>query len=278
MSVLVLVFFCKLSSLHAQIYTSAQAQGTGEAGRAGYDPLGSHFLNPATLVESTGYMMGGAYQITRPDSQNPVSHTAIVVTDNSPSALIAAGVGYVNKRSSFDDRIITDQDFSLSLGVRVLPKLSLGWQGRRLVRQNTNGPSWAKHNMSAGFLLMPAAFMQLSFVAYDFLTDDDLDMIPVLAIGSQFDVMGILKLKADILRQEKRNIEKKTNLNAGAEFDLGEGFLFRSGGVWDTLNNQTYFTLGLGWMGPRLSAAYAYKNNINVARDISHNFQLWIAF
>ncbi|MBK9293811.1 MAG: hypothetical protein IPM57_05090 [Oligoflexia bacterium] len=274
----ILIIFLNLISAHAQIFTSAQSQATGEAGRASYDFVGSHFLNPATLVESTGYVLSSAYEMARIDSSNPTTKTVFAITDNAPTSMVAAGFGYVNFRQSFHDKIITDQDFSLSIGARVLPKLSLGWLGRRLVRQNTNGPAWAKHNMNLGALIMPAPFMRLALVGYDVLTDDDLDMIPVLAIGSQFDIMGVFKLKADILRQEKSNPEKKTNLNAGMEFILGEGFNLGSGGIWDTLNNKTYLTLGLGWFGPRLSAAYAYKTDVNAARDFSHNMQLWIVF
>ncbi len=235
-------------------------------------------MNPATLVFANDYMLGGAYQIVRPDGDNPIASSAIVVTDNSPGTAIGAGLGYVYKRNSFPDHVVTDQDYSIRGWFRFLPKLSVGFSGRRLVRQSTNAIGWAKHNVTAGALIQAAAFWNLAVVAYDMLNDDDLDMIPVIALGSEINVMGILKIRTDMTRQEKKNPEKKAGFNAGVEFDLGEGFGLRTGGIWDVLNAQTYWTLGLGWVGPKLSAGYAYKNNVNVAKDISHTLQVWVVF
>ena len=83
---------------------------------------------------------------------------------------------------------------------------------------------------------------------------------------------------ADITRQEKKNPDHQGTLNIGAEFESGEGFCLRTGGIWDSLTKQTYWTAGLGWSGPRLSIGYAYKNNVNIAADVAHTFQGWISF
>jgi hypothetical protein len=252
--------------------------GAGETGRASVDPFGSHFMNPATLVGTHDYNLGAAYSVNRPDGNNPVVSNAFLISDNSPASLVSAAAAYVYKRSSFDSQTLIDQDFSMSFAFRFLKRLSVGALGHRLVRQNNVGPGWAKHNMTLGVWFAPLPIWNLGVVGYDVLTDDDLDMLPVLALGSEISVMGLLKIKTDILRQEKRNPEKKINLNAGIEFDLGEGFNLRTGGIWDTLNNNTYWTLGLGWAGPRLSAGYAYKNNVNISKEITHLFQLWLSF
>lgn len=253
------------------------SEAAGETGRASFDPSGSHFLNPATLPFLNNYSVAGSFQFVKPELDSPGANSGFVINDNSGDVMMAAALGYVYKRQSYTDRIILDQDFSVSFSGRILPRVAVGVLGHRLVRQNTNGPSWAKHNVTVGVLLIPATILNIGLVAYDILNDDDLDMIPTIALGSELNVMNIFKVRADVTRQEKRNPNKAVTFGSGIEFDLGEGFGLRTGGIWD-MYSQTFWTVGVNWQGPRLSAAYAYKNNINVAKDIVHNFSLWVNF
>jgi hypothetical protein len=250
----------------------------GEAGRAGFDPFGAHYMNPATLVLGSGYMLGGAFQSTNAQLESPSVNTALVVADYTPDKIANASAGYVYKRFSYPDRTNTQQDFSLAFGFRILPKLAVGLLAHQLYGQGSNSAGFRQNNISPGLLFSVAPFWNLALVGYDVLDDSSGNMTPVSALGTEFNVLGILKLRGDIVRPEKSNPNRSANLNAGVEFDLTEGFLLRTGGIWDTVRSETYWTLGLGWMGPRLCAAYAYKNNVNLAGAVTHVFQMWVSF
>jgi hypothetical protein len=263
----------------AQIFTGAAAEALGGAGRAALSQLETHYLNPAGVAFVKPAMdVGAAYKTARAGMSNPESTTAFTITDNSSERAISGGFGYVNKRVSSPTTITTDQDFSLSFSTKIIPTLSVGVGAHRLVRQNTSGPSWAKYNVSAGILIVPIPIIGFSLVGYDMINDDDLDLVPTVALGSHLIIMDILRLRADVTRQEKLNPEKKGSLNLGMELNPGFGFLVRTGGWWDGLSNQTYWTGGLAWEGPNLSVAYGMRNNVNVNGDISHTMQAWIVF
>ncbi|MCC6276849.1 MAG: hypothetical protein IT289_02910 [Oligoflexia bacterium] len=262
-----------------QVFTGAATEALGGAGRAAVMPLESHYLNPAAVafLKSSMYV-GGAYQSLRGSIANPESTTAITIADSSSERIVSGGFGYVNKRQSSPAGIINDQDFSLSLSAKVIPTVGLGLSTRRLVRQNSNGPSWAKHNAGFGLLVVPIPVLGFSFTAHDMINDDALDMVPVLGLGTHVIIMDIVRFRADVSRQEKLNPEKKGTLNIGMEIDPGYGFQIRTGGWWDGLANQTYWTGGLAWIGPNLSLAYGVRNNVNVTGDTAHTFQAWLVF
>ncbi len=269
---------CKPVNVFAQTFLGAAPEALGLAGRAALNPLEAHYLNPAALSFLQSYYVGGTYKSDRGQLGNPENAYNLVIIDNSSERLFSASFGYLYDRKSAPDNTIVDQDFSISLAAKVLPTASIGLQGRRLVRAISNGPSFTKHNLTFGVLVVPASFLGLAFVAYDILDDADQDMIPTLSLGSHILILNILRLRADVTRQEKKNPDKKGSLNLGMEIDLSEGFLLRTGGAWDTLNHKTYWTGGLAWEGPKLSLAYAYRSEVETTGDIAHTVQAWLTF
>ncbi len=276
--VLVLVVSCKPQYAGAQSFFGAAPSALGEAGRAAVNAIDSHYLNPAAIAFTNDYNVGATFQTSRSTMVDPENTTSFVMTDNSPDKLLSGGFGYYYKRSSRHDRVIIDQDFSVSLAGRFIERLGIGVQGRRLFRMNSGAPGFTKHNLTVGMLVVPATFLGFGVVGYDLLNDEDLDMVPTIGLGTHLIIMDILRFRADVTRQEKRNPEKKGNLNLGMEIDAGDGFQLRVGGLWDNLNSKTYWTGGVGWEGPKLCVAYALKNNVAVTGDTSHTFQAWLQF
>jgi hypothetical protein len=267
-----------ISSVNAQTLFTAGPEALGDAGRAAINPVDSHFLNPAAMAFTHGYNFGGVFQEGQLTSDSPKNNFGLVVSDNSPDTFAAASLGYAYKRQSYPNNVIIDQDFSLDVAVRIFPTISLGVQGHQLVESNPLAKNFTKYNVSLGALIVPTPIFGFSFTAYDVLNDDDLNMIPILSLGGHVIVMDILRFRADIWRLEKKNPNHAGSLGLGMEIVGAEGFLIRTGGLWDTLTAQTYWTAGIAWEGPRLSVAYGFKDNVNVAGDVAHTFQGWITF
>jgi hypothetical protein len=278
MKFLLVTLILQSALARAQTVFTAGPEALGDAGRAAINPIDSHFLNPAAMAFTKGYNFGGVFQQGQLSADSPKNNYALVLSDNDTDKIASASFGYAYKRQSYPNNTIVDQDFSLDVAMRIVPTIAVGVQGHRLVRSSQLTSSFTKHNASVGALVVPTPIFGLSFTAYDILPDDDLDLIPVLSLGTHVIIMEILRLRADIWRQEKKNPDHQGNLGLGLEIVGAEGFLIRTGGLWDNLNKQTYWTAGLAWEGPRLSVAYGYKNNINVAGDVTHTFQAWISF
>ena len=127
-------------------------------------------------------------------------------------------------------------------------------------------------------MVLPKPWLGFSLVFYDMVNDPDVQLIPITAIGAHVIIMDIMRIRADVTQPQKLNPTGGGTLNLGMELDGGSGFLFRFGGDWDTVNAVTYWTAGLSWEGPRLSVAYAFRNNVMVEGDTTQTFQGWLSF
>ena len=273
-----LILFYQLPNSQAQTFFGAGAEALGRAGRAANVALDAQFLNPAGLAFSKDSNGGAAYQMGGGTTASPSSTYAFVITDNDPEKFASGGIGYVYRRASFPDHTVTDQDFSLDVASKIVPTISLGVQTHSLFRMNTIAPGFTKYNVSAGIMVLPKPFLAFSLVFYDMLNDDDLQLIPITAIGTHIIIMDIMRIRLDVTQPQKVNPNNLGTLNAGMELDGGSGFLFRLGGDWDTYSAKTYWTAGISWEGPRLNVAYAFRNDVTTPGDNTQTFQAWLSF
>jgi len=270
---------CKPAIGLSQTFYPPASEALGESGRAGIQPLDALFLNPAALALSRSqYEFAGLYRSNAPGTESPTVQWGAAVVDNSPDVAVAGGAYYLSTRQASPSNTINDSELAVATGSHALEKLSFGVLGKRIGRSNLNGPSWVKYNADIGFLLTPDQNFGVAFVANNILNDDDLDLIPQLSVGVNWDLPDILRLTADVSRYEKKNPERKGKLGAGVEFDAGEGFFLRTGSIWDSYAGQRYWTAGLGWIGPKLSLDYAYRMNTDVVGDQAHTFDLRLIF
>lgn len=276
--VIYLVILGKANIASSQSFYPGASESMGETGRASVESIDAHFLNPAALpFAHNQYEFGSFYRSEKPTQPDPTTQFGFVAVDNSPEGAFVGGAHFLQSRRAFPDHQITDKEIGISGATYVLPKMALGAMGRRVERQD-QGRSWTKHNMNVGALVVPAEWLGVGVVGYDILNDDDLDMVPQLGLGLHFNVMDVFKFKADVTRFEKKNPEKKAKLGLGLDLDAGEGFAIRTGGIWDSLINQRYWTGGIAWNGPKLCFDYAYKGNWDVAGDFAHTFDLRLVF
>jgi hypothetical protein len=269
---------CLAETAFSQTFTGAPAEALGGAGRASSNPLDAHYLNPGAMVFAKGTNFGGTFQEGDISLSTPVNNYAFEITDNDIEKPVNGGVGYAYKRSSFPDHTVYDQDISISLAAHILPTIGFGVQVHRLFEQNSAGPSYTKYNSTLGVLAVPAPWFGLAVVAYDYLGDSDQVLIPTFAIGTNFVILDIMRIRADVVRPELKNPTHAAIYSLGDEFNLGYDFFLRVGGKWDTILTQTYVTVGLGFEGPKLNLGYAYRSNVNVDGDAYHTLETWLTF
>jgi hypothetical protein len=269
---------CKGQSANGQIFLGASPEALGGAGRAANTALDAHFLNPAALALARGTNFGGAYQWGDPSLGTPSANTAYVITDNDQESIINGGVAYVTKSQSTPNNIQTDQDVSMDVAFHILPTLAVGVQGHRLFRQNTNAPGFTKYNLTAGALVTPTNWFGLAFVGYDLFNDPDIVLNPTFAVGLNFIILDIFRIRADASRPEELNPQHTGELNLGIEFSLGFDCYLRTGGEWNDVAKQTYYTAGFGFEGPKLNIAYAFRTNVNVNGDTYQTLETWLTF
>lgn len=276
--VLAVAYVCKAETASGQIFLGAGPEALGGAGRANNNGMDAHFLNPAGVAFSRGTAFGGAFQEGDLTTGSPVNNYDLEVIDNDTSNIISGGIAYVTQRNSFPDHTLTTQDISISFAGHILPTIGLGVQGHRLFQQNSNGPSYVKYNTTIGVLAVPTPWFGLAFVGYDIFSDPEQVTIPTFAVGTNFVILDIFRIRADAARPELQNPSHAAIISGGIEFNLGYSILLRSGGEWNNITSQNYFCAGMGFEGPKLNVGYAYKTNVNVDGDAFHTFEAWLTF
>jgi len=276
--VLALAYVCKAETASGQIFLGAGPEALGGAGRANNNGMDAHFLNPAGIAFSRGTAFGGAFQEGDLSTPNPVNNYDLEVIDNDTSNIISGGIAYVTKRSSFPANTTNDQDLSISFAGHIFPTMGIGVQGHRLYTQNSNGPAFVKYNTTIGFLAVPRPWFGLAFVAYDIFNDPNGVTVPTFAVGSNFVIQDLFRIRVDAVRPELQNPNHAAIISGGVEFNLGYSLLLRTGGQWNNIASQDYFCVGMGFEGPKLNVGYAYRTNVNVDGDAFHTFEAWLTF
>jgi hypothetical protein len=238
----------------------------------------AHFLNPAVVPFTKGTTFDFAFQEGALTTGSPFNTYAVTIVDNEKDNLFAAGLGFVQRRQSLPGDTLTDQDISVSMGYALNSGVGLGIFGHKLTRSANLARTFSKFNMGVGSLFIPIENLGVAVVGYDLLNDEDQDLVPSVGVGAHYIIFKMMRLRADVTRQEKRNPDRKGAVGLGMELDLSEGFYFRTGFQWDDFRAKNYWTGGAAWQGPRLSVAYAIKLNTLTSEDTTHTFQAWLAF
>jgi len=260
-------------AVNAQTFFGAGAEALGRAGRAANIAIEDHFLNPAGLAFSQSINMGVAFQESDISLSTPTNSYNVIITNNNPEEFAAGGLAFVTNRFSYTDRIVNDQDISLDIAFHLAPTISFGVQEHRLWRTDNAGNSYTKYNTTVGFLALPRSWFGIALVAYDLFGDTDNVLNPAIALGTNLIIMDLVHFRMDLVRPTQQNPTGNGSLNVGAEFDLNYGFMLRAGALWDGIANTRFWTGGVGWDGPNLSLAYAYRSNIDSTNDVTETFQ-----
>src|SRR5690606_34247688 len=100
--------------------------------------------------------------------------------------------------------------------------------------------------------------------------------VPGFGVGLQYTVMEIIRLRGDVSQQTEANPNGRRVHNAGLEFILENDFYLRTGLKNDDYRSETFYTMGLGWKGPRLKIAYAYQDETGDGHGSAHTVDIWM--
>lgn len=266
------------------------ASSLGGAGRAAVDATESAWLNPAGLVHVRNYTIAGSLQQSSWTSGDSYRDYAVMLADGANEERNAGGaLSYVNRttlRGGAGAIMGNQQDLQLSLAT-FLPfpekNISAGVTIRHLVHQ-ASGSDSSQTNYSLGLLLPLSKVWGLAFVGSDLAGAGDsvapeARMIPKFAIGLHVVAMPILRVRADwvtALEDERSGIAGRSDTHLGIESWFREDFAFRIGGAWMESRDQTWFTTGVGFKGPRLSFGYSYERDLRSTEGTRHTFDLWM--
>lgn len=271
----VLLFFSPIALGAATTFQSATSKGTGGTGRAAIDPIDVISLNPAGLP----HLLGRHFSVS--------THYKVLslgISDNTKESIIPGGIAYVRKNIEESPDTIS-QDFRVSLGEfwkdRWAVGLSVHYSDTKILDKIYN-----QVNGDVGVTYTPHADLGLSLVATDLApVSEDIPEIyrneAKIALGSYLIYKNFFRIRADMISNIVRKSNKLTYA-LGAESYIESWLVFRAGGARDELNEETWGTLGLGFLGPRFYINYAWEKTVARAEIVEdrnlHSIDLGIPF
>lgn len=266
------------------------AAAMGGAGIAAVDGSESSFLNPATLAHVQAYYVGLGHQQLSHATQGSHRDFSLMLSDGGPDHLAAGALSYVRREAlrAGAGAISSNQDdiqFSLAgflppFGSQGRMMLGIGVTGRRLIHRDAQG-TLTQDTGSLGLILPFNENWGLGFVARDLAASADnvpaeARLRPVVGLGIQGQLHELLRVRADVLKAQKWNPKQEVDFRLGLESFFRKEFAFRLGTARLESLDQNWVTVGLGFIGPRLSFGYAYEQDTRSGASSRHTFDLWL--
>lgn len=281
---LIILFSTFSISAHAQFFTGPISSAIGGAGRAAIDPSEAGLLNPATVAHLRRYYVSGNYGFGSHVNDGDLQQFGVLLADGTEGNAFPGSLSYVRRTINRRDGVrLTQSDINIAIAEFAGDRIAFGLSAHRRTDELSSGGDWEQYNGTLGILVTPYEFLGLGFVLYDFLPLNDfapagVQTVPTFAIGSNFLIGETFRIRLDLVRPDKQNPNRRTNVMAGFDSYFRPDFSFRFGGLWSETTDQTFVTAGLGYKGPKLSFDYTFQKDVRVAEGARHLFDLWIPF
>lgn len=276
----------------ASVLAAVLAGGRGRA-LADTDPLGATFgpravalgealravavgslatnLNPAGIALTRSYVIEGTFGTTR-DEENGT--TASVSVCDSVTTRVAACLYYDfldgDPPTGGQRRL---HEAGLTVAMPLAQMLAIGLN-HRWVNYDANGitgvPDVSKnsYNLDAGLVLRPAQIINIAFVGYNLIGDDDDDdpatpaRFPI-ALGGGVALFPVPNLM--VAADARWDLSDDSGrYGGGVEYFIGaaggqQGFPLRAGYVYDDRDGASYVTGGAGYITPRVALDFGTR-------------------
>lgn len=271
-------------SAHADFFKGPVSSSLGGAGRAGMDSAESAFLNPALIPLLKSYEINGYYRDGYVDEGQHSQSWGVGASDNSADVLIPGALHYMRLRETGRSaRPAEGELWHIAVGKIAFENFSFGLSGYRLKYDLDGGTSSTQWNASVGALWMLSQELGVGYVL-DNLANAGSDVPLGLredvkqSIAGMMGIADVARLRADISRRERNNPGHDVIYGVGLESMSSEFVLVRLGYKKDDERDQTFYTAGIGFNGPRLKIDYTFEKNAERTSGALHSVDLRLPF
>ncbi|MGE0764330.1 MAG: hypothetical protein AB7N80_13700 [Bdellovibrionales bacterium] len=280
---LLLLFHHTLDASQTQIFSGPVSMAMGGGGRAGIEATEKFFLNPAAVAFGEGFELGMSFRDGYWANGEHESGFNIAMLENDPENFAKGGFAYVQRRRTAPGLTWDEQYIYGAIGQNVSEFFSFGISVYHLSQKVKDAPDHTAVNGSLGalFTLNPAvgfAYVFTNPVAADKDVPVALRPIPQQSIALNVLFQQLMRITLDVTRYEKQNPDKKGIIQIGNEIKLTEYGVFRLGFEVDDIQKRNAFTAGIGFLGPRLRANYAFVKPFVETNGAMHSVDLRLPF
>lgn len=277
MKTLILLFLFS-GFVHATTpFTGVISNSIGGAGRAAITPEEVGLLNPAALVHQKGYQLSTAYRDMNVREDGSIYNFLAHISENQPDTMFPLAVTY-HKTRNFNYRAIDrTEDIHLTTANMIIPNLSLGFDVVRHTYETSvdEDDEW---DGSVGLMYIVTKDLGLGLVHRNVLDSDSPYLYRTVEFGVNYLFGDFLRFAADVVYATEKNPNKEAIYMFGMEHEIVEKLPLRIGFRGDDVINENYWTLGFGWVGPKIGFDYTLERNFSETGEFASSFDLKVYF
>lgn len=269
--------FLSFNSFAQTQFTGITSLGLGGTGRAAVRAEEVGFLNPASLMHVRGYMVGGSYRDMNVRNEGSVENVMAYLSESGTKSMFPLNITYLKTRNYHLPFVDKNEEFIFSTATRILNNLSLGLNVSRSEHETSINKE-ADWNTSIGLMYVLNPDFAIGLVYYNLLDSDTYYLARRIGFGSSYLFKGFLRFFMDLEYMVDHNPDNELQYMLGLEHILTDMLAYRMGLRFDDMRNSNYWTLGIGFNGPRLALGYAFEKNFSYASEYSHSVDLKLTF
>ncbi len=240
----------------------------GGAGRALSDDNSAIEFNPAGMSRIPRYGIELLF-LSDPDV---TSYRGSVV--DSKTSVVGVGLSYTRNEVSVSGANDSRNDVTAAFSGALTQYASLGIAVRFLDFQGKYLSTFG-----AGAQVRPLGdWISLGVMFHDavFLGGQNPGVHKKLSYGISSKLTEYLTLVADAGREQGAGASSPTDIAAGGEVTIAEQLKIRGGYAWENSLDRKFYTLGIGWVIPRISLEYGFRQDVRNTSDQTHSVSLSI--
>jgi len=248
----------------------AKPLGMGNAGHGLADDNSALDYNPAAMSSQQRYGVEALYQWLQ-DSQS--SFRASIL--DSKTSMVGTGISYVRDQLETNgEKTETRDNYNIAISFPVTPYAAFGVLLRFLEFQDKY-----LSTLGYGVIIKPASdYLTLGATFHDAtpINGKNPGLMKRIATGISSRLGDAITIVADSEKETGSEARDETDYSVGGEISLMQQFKLRGGYMWRNIEGNNYYTLGIGWMAPRVSFDYGFRQNVREAQGQAHCVSLTI--
>lgn len=262
-------------------HVSSISAATAGAGRAAIEALDVPFMNPAAIAFAKGYHFSTGLSKYSSQLGSDQEEMSVLLSDNTRDTVVPTSLAYVQKRDLDPSIDWNQKDVRLSLGNFLGPRQALGF-GLTYRQDRLNSISTQQMAMTVGSIFGVTKDLGVALVFENALLLSGAPvgretLAPLTAVGLSYNLGKMLRMRLD-LTTERNNSLNRPRIAGGIENYWNRWIIFRLGAARDAELEESMWSTGLGFDGPRFGIHYAFQSvESRVERDFRHSVDLDLA-
>jgi hypothetical protein len=241
------------------------------------DPEEVAFLNPAALVHQKGYQLSTAYRDFNVREDGSIYDFMAHISENQPDTMFPLALTYHKNRNFYHSANDRSEDFHFTTANMLFDNFSIGFDVRK---HKYDGPAEDKDEWdgTVGIMYILTKDLGMGLVHRNLLDSDSPYLYRTLEFGVNYIFEDFLRFVFDVVYGTEKNPDKQAIYMFGVEHKMLEGFPLRLGFRGDDVLNEEYWTLGIGWVGPKIGLDFSLERNFSETGEFASSFDLKVYF